>query len=104
MWIFPYRVLSLFQQFTPAHLTGRSPEGAVGEGLRRGWVGSLKKIMRSKKLLFALFMVVGLAIVPIFHNQVMACKPGEVYDEGTLFLGICWGRNGNDCAKCIPVR
>ncbi len=63
-----------------------------------------KKIMRSKKLLFALFMVVGLAIVPIFHNQVMACKPGEVYDEGTLFRGICWGRNGNDCAKCIPVR
>ncbi len=85
MWIFPYRMLSLFQQFTLAHLTGRSPEGAVGEGAPEGVVGFsinlfiMKTYNLSSRNLFV--MLTGVVLTCLLSFQPSKAEPIQGYKK-----------------------
>lgn len=62
--------------------------------------------MKKKRTLFGAAVFALLFIFTIaLSNRAEACRPGKVYAEGERFLGICWGRSGDECAKCVsPAR
>ncbi len=63
------------------------------------------KICAMKKILKVFIVLVFLTTFTVGGSkEANACKPGKIYAEGTKFLGICWGRNGNDCRRCVNPR
>jgi hypothetical protein len=76
------------------------------KGPAAGWEVIYFKLnfMKKSKVIVALSLMLFLLTLPTLLSDVHACRPGEVYVEGERFLGICWGRNGNECAKCVPAQ